>query len=97
MPADGGCEERDKYIMVSNLSRIFITNNDIAHAGEFPHSNFQPGFLQHLAWALYKQGKYAEAKERILEALSRKPADKDNRYILSRIEEKLANGATGTI
>ena len=56
---------------------------------------YQPRFSQHLAWALYKQFKYTEAKTAILEALAKKPEDKDNRYILSKIEEKLAQNAGG--
>ncbi len=58
---------------------------------------YQPGFLQHLAWSLYKQEKYAEARKHIMEALRKKPDDKDNRYILSRIEEKLARRGQGAV
>jgi Tfp pilus assembly protein PilF len=55
---------------------------------------FEPAFLQHLAWCLYKQGKYAEAKRCIVEALSRKSGDKDYHQVLLKIEEKL--GAAGS-
>jgi len=50
---------------------------------------FEARFKQHLAWALYKQGKYADAKLSILEALEQRPDDKDSRHILFKIEEKM--------
>ena len=50
---------------------------------------FEPRFVQHLAWSLYKQQNYEEAKEHILQAIARKPDDPDNRYILTKIEEKI--------
>jgi tetratricopeptide (TPR) repeat protein len=46
-------------------------------------------FKQHLAWALYKLGKHADAKRCIMEAISQNPYDKDNRQILLKIEEKM--------
>ena len=58
---------------------------------------YQPRFLQHLAWSLYKQEKYAKARERIMEALAKNPDDKDSVYILSRIEEELPRGPQGGI
>ena len=50
---------------------------------------FEPRFVQHLAWSLYKQQNYEEAKEHILQAIARKPDDPDSRHILTRIEEKI--------
>ncbi|MGA2380579.1 MAG: tetratricopeptide repeat protein, partial [Spirochaetia bacterium] len=55
---------------------------------------YMPGFKQHLAWCLYKQGKLTEAKEWIVEALGQKPGDPDNRHILRKIEEKLEKEPT---
>jgi len=57
---------------------------------------FEPRFKQHLAWSLYKLGKYSEAKRCIVEALGQRPDDKDNRHILSKIEEKMGNTPSGT-
>jgi len=50
---------------------------------------FEPRFKQHLAWALYKQGKLSEAKRCILEAISQDPNDEDSRYVLVRIRKKM--------
>jgi len=50
---------------------------------------FEYRFKQHLAWSLYKQGKYSEAKRCIVEAIGQKPGEKDNLHILSKIEEKM--------
>jgi Flp pilus assembly protein TadD len=55
---------------------------------------YEPRFKQHLAWALYKRGKYSEARRFILEALDQKPHDEDNRYILSKVEDKIETGLT---
>ena len=53
---------------------------------------YEPRFKQHLAWALYKQGKWLEARRSILEALDQQPNDEDNRHILAKVEEKIGNG-----
>ena len=50
---------------------------------------YEPAFKQHLAWCLYKQGKYAEAKEWIEKALHQKPDDMDSRHILRRVQDKM--------
>jgi Flp pilus assembly protein TadD len=55
---------------------------------------YESRFKQHLAWALYKQEKYSEARRFILEALDQKPYDEDNRHILAKVEEKIGNGLT---
>jgi predicted Zn-dependent protease len=55
---------------------------------------YEPRFKQHLAWALYKQGKYSEARQLILEALDQNPHDEDNRHILAKVEEKIGTGLT---
>jgi len=49
---------------------------------------YEPMFLQHLAWCLYKMGKYDEARRCIVEVIERKPNDMDSRHILARIQEK---------
>jgi len=54
-----------------------------------PH---EPRFKQHLAWVLYKQGDYPEARRFILEALDQEPDDEDNRHILVKVEEKIGSG-----
>ena len=53
---------------------------------------FQPRFKQHLAWALYKQGKLADAKRCIVEAIGQNPLDTDSRQVLVKIEEKMGSG-----
>jgi Tfp pilus assembly protein PilF len=50
---------------------------------------YEPKFLQHLAWCLYKQGKYAEAKRCIVEVIGRRPGDEESMHILLKIEEKM--------
>ena len=50
---------------------------------------YQPLFLQHLAWSLYKQARYAEANKCIIEVLGQLPDDKDSVYIRSKIEGKM--------
>jgi Tfp pilus assembly protein PilF len=54
-----------------------------------PH---EPRFKQHLAWALYKRGKFYEARQLIMQALDQAPHDEDNRHILTKVEEKIGNG-----
>ena len=53
---------------------------------------YEPRFKQHLAWALYKQSRYSEARQLILQALDQAPRDEDNRHILAKVEEKIGNG-----
>ncbi|MGO9412199.1 MAG: tetratricopeptide repeat protein [Spirochaetia bacterium] len=55
---------------------------------------FEARFKQHLAWCLYKQENYPEAKRCIIEALRQDPHDKDSSHILLKIEEKMASGQT---
>jgi Tfp pilus assembly protein PilF len=52
---------------------------------------YEPRFKQHLAWALYKQGKFADAKRSIVEAIGEDSNDKDSRQVLLKIEEKMGN------
>jgi len=52
---------------------------------------FEARFKQHLAWALYKQGKFADAKRCIVESIGQNPNDKDSRHVLLKIEEKMGN------
>jgi tetratricopeptide (TPR) repeat protein len=49
---------------------------------------YEPGFKQHLAWCLYKQGALEEAGEWIEKALAQRPDD-DSRVILSKIHERM--------
>jgi Flp pilus assembly protein TadD len=49
-------------------------------------------FKQHLAWALYKQGKFSDARQFIMLAIDQAPRDKDNRQLLMKVEEKIGNG-----
>ena len=49
---------------------------------------FEPQFKEHLAFCLYKQGRYAEAKEWILKSLEQKE-DPNARDVLRKIEERL--------
>ena len=52
---------------------------------------FEPRFKQHLAWALYKQGKLSEATQCIVEAIDQNPHDQDSRQVLLKIKEKMEN------
>jgi tetratricopeptide (TPR) repeat protein len=52
---------------------------------------FEPRFKQHLAWALYKQGKLSEARQCIVEAIDQNPHDQDSRQVLLKIREKMEN------
>jgi len=49
---------------------------------------FEPEFKNHLAWCLYKQNKFAEAREWAQKALDQKD-DPNTRVLLSLIERKL--------
>ena len=49
---------------------------------------FEPKFKNHLAWCLYKQNKFAEAREWARKAIDRKD-DPNTRVLLSLIERKL--------
>ncbi len=55
---------------------------------------YEPMFKQHLAWSLYKQGKYVEARRWIEEALAHKPEDEDCRYIAGKIGERMKGHST---
>lgn len=46
---------------------------------------YEPAFSQHLAWALFKEGKLEEARKAIEESLRQNPNDKDSHYIQNRI------------
>ena len=48
---------------------------------------FEPRFKRHLAWCLFKQGKPAEARAWIANALEQNPDERDARFILAKIEE----------
>ena len=54
---------------------------------------YEPLFKQHLAWCLYKQGDYRQAKEWTLKALEQQE-DQDARRLLRLIEETLSQEAT---
>jgi hypothetical protein len=46
---------------------------------------FEPRFMKHLAWCLYKKGALSEAHECISKALASKPNDAQSRQILDLI------------
>ena len=46
---------------------------------------FEPRFMKHLAWCLYKKGALSEAHECISKALASKPDDAQSRQILDLI------------
>jgi tetratricopeptide (TPR) repeat protein len=50
---------------------------------------YESAFLQHLAWALYKQEKLEAARRAVDECLKRNPEDRDATYIRGRIIAKL--------
>ena len=50
---------------------------------------YEHKFKEHLAWCLYKQGNYDEAKEWIEKALAQRPDNIDSGFILGKIEERM--------
>ncbi len=56
---------------------------------------YEPRFKQHLAWCLYKQGAFEEAREWIEKTLAQRPDDNDSRVILSKIHERMAKRVQG--
>lgn len=51
---------------------------------------YEAAFKQHLAWCLYKRGKFEEALEIIMEALAQNPEDPDAPIVRERIKYKLS-------
>jgi len=51
---------------------------------------FEPAFKQHLAWCLYKQKQYAEARTWIKKAIEQEPSEINNQQMLETIEKALA-------
>ena len=50
---------------------------------------YEPVFKQHLAACLYQDGRYAEAKKWLHQALEQKPDDAETRRFLKVIEQEL--------
>ena len=50
---------------------------------------YEPRFKVHLAWCLFREKKYAEAKEWVLSALEQRPGDKECTDVLRVIEDAL--------
>jgi predicted Zn-dependent protease len=80
--------DRDSLGMYALSREMFAVAESQFHRAVYLNP-YEPAFKQHLAWCLYKQGKYGEAKELIEEAIRQKPDDKDSRHILSKVEEKM--------
>ena len=51
---------------------------------------FQPRFKWHLAWCLYRQGRFAEARQWATQAVSQAPQEAEFRRLLELIEVRLA-------
>lgn len=49
----------------------------------------EPKFKEHLAWCLYKQERYAEAKQWVEQALAQQPESQEGQRIRKFIEEAL--------
>jgi tetratricopeptide (TPR) repeat protein len=56
---------------------------------------FEADFKQHLAWCLYKQERFAAARDWILEALAAAPDHLERKQILQLIEQHLASSDKG--
>jgi Flp pilus assembly protein TadD len=56
---------------------------------------YEPAFMQHLAWALFKQNKLGEAHKAIDASLEKRPDDNDSIYIRQRIENAEHESETG--
>jgi len=54
---------------------------------------YEAAFSQHLAWALFKRGRFDEAKRWIRQSLVQKPDEADSRYIAKRIDEEIQRRA----
>jgi len=50
---------------------------------------FEPGFKRLLAWCLYKQSRYAEAKDWVAQAVEQKPGDPDALRVLKLVNSRL--------
>lgn len=74
---------------------LFLLSKELYEIAEsqFRRANYlnpsEAAFHQHLAWALFKQGRYHEAKEWIDESMRLREGDPDSRYIAGRIFEAL--------
>ena len=55
---------------------------------------FEPRFMKHLAWCLYRQGEYEEAQGWVSRALEMNGKDGESRELLAMIEAKLMAGGT---
>jgi Flp pilus assembly protein TadD len=53
---------------------------------------FEPAFKQHLAWCLYKQKRFAEARIWVKKAIEQEPNEINNQQMLEVIEKALARG-----
>lgn len=53
---------------------------------------FESRFLKHLAWCLYRQGEYEEARGWVSRALEMNGKDDEIRKLLSMIKEKVTTG-----
>jgi Tfp pilus assembly protein PilF len=56
---------------------------------------FEADFKQHLAWCLYKQQRFGEARDWILQALQAEPDHPERKQILQLIERHLASSDKG--
>jgi tetratricopeptide (TPR) repeat protein len=54
---------------------------------------FEPLFKQHLAWCLFMQERFAEAREWILQALQAEPNHPERKQILQLIDQHLDSSA----
>ena len=52
---------------------------------------FQPRFKWHLAWCLYRQGRFADARQWATQAVSEAPQEPEFRRLLELIEDRLAD------
>ena len=54
---------------------------------------FEPGFKRLLAWCLYKQSRYAEAKDWVTQAVEQKPGDPDTLRVLKLVNIRISGEA----
>ncbi len=55
---------------------------------------FEPRFMKHLAWCLYRQGAYEEARGWVSRALAMSGKDGESRKLLNMIEAMVTAGGT---
>jgi tetratricopeptide (TPR) repeat protein len=82
--------DRDSLGMYALGKEMFEVAESQFHRAAYLNP-YEPAFKQHLAWCLYKRGRYTEAKEWIEKAIQQQPDDADSKHILSKVVERMSS------